>query len=305
MQVLASIIHTFLLVSLLSSISAHLFASTAGKNVNGNYKECYVWFETNNSDYFERYLKESHLWKNVGSPIVTARIHNIESFTRKLTMAGYHVTSGFKTSDILRGKAFHDAYAWAEIAKVARNLSHITNGRPVILENEGATKLLLKQGVISVDYESLLRVISAQTWPEIWFWHAPAGRKEPMRSLSSDIAMAISKGIPNSRLIEASSAGLTGSQKNRISQSNFRKTLALDSNPISIIYLDDETKNFWKLADTGFAVSAAAGNTVIIYPGVGDIEKGEKVKSALAKNQCMANTPAEVSLLKTKNSSGL
>ena len=79
--------------------------------------------------------------------------------------SGIPVLSGFKTSDPLRNKPFHDPQSWATIAKVAREVSALTNGKPVILENEGAVKRMLSDNITSINYEALIQSISAQDWP--------------------------------------------------------------------------------------------------------------------------------------------
>ena len=247
-----------------------------------NKKDYFVWFEINTKRYLDKYIKHVEAWVFIGKPMVTARIHNVESFTKQLINANIPVVSGFKTSDVFKDRPFEDIDAWAEIARVARNVSGLTNGRAVILENEGTVKSMLTKGVNSINYEQLLKSISAQQWPEIWFWYAPEGRREPVQTMSNDIARAIMNGIPHARLIEASSAGFATSPANFISKNNLKRTFALDHNPISIIYLDDVEKNFWKLHNTDQAVKAAVGNTVIIYPGFGDIGKSQAVKESLS-----------------------
>jgi len=241
----------------------------------------YVWFEVNTLSYLNRYCENVSSWLDIGKPMVTARAHNVEAFTRELVRRNIPVVSGFKTSDLLDGKSFHNIAAWSEIARIARNVSTLTNGNPVVLENEGAVTKMVARGVTSINYEALLKTISMQQWPEIWFWYAPAGRREPVQTMSNDIARAIMNGIPHARLIEASSAGFVNSHADSTSRNNLKRTFTVDRNPISIIYLDDVKKNFWKLRSTGQAVKAAAGNTVIIYPGFGDIEKSDTVKESL------------------------
>ncbi len=245
-------------------------------------KKCYVWFEANTLPYFEKYMQHSNSWIEIGNPIMTARIDNIEYFTETLVEADVTITGGFKTFDVLKRASFSDFDAWAEIARVARKVSKITNGRPVVLDNEGALKHLLKRGVTEIDFQELHNSISAQEWPEIWFWHAIVGKSnDPIQTMSYEVAMAIMDGIPNVRLIEASSSGYYGSYKNRFSKRNLRRTLSINKNPISIIYLDDDKKNFWKLKDTLKAIRLSAGDTVILYPGFGDIDKGGIVRAFL------------------------
>lgn len=246
-------------------------------------KDCYVWFEANTERYMAIYLMNKEKWAFVGKPVVTARITNIESFADQLIDASVDAIVGFKTSGILNDNNYCDADSWQEIAKVAGNLSKKTKGKPVILENEGALKILISKGISTIDYDKLLKSISNQKWPEIWFWHGPMGEKEPLKTLSFSIAKAIKNGIPNCRLIEPNSAGISISSFNRNCQNNLRRTLDLDPNPISIIYLDDHKANYWELEDTDQAIRNAVSNTVIIYPGVDDIENCDAVLKSINK----------------------
>ena len=280
-------------IALISSIS-NVFGNDGMSNDLTN-KECFIWFETNSESLLNRYIEESHAWSKIGKPIITARSHNVESFTNRLINSHPTLISGFKTSDIFNETGFYDFNAWSKVAEIARNVSNITDGRPVILENEGAIKNFINKGSAVINYDLLLEVISAQEWPEIWFWYAPAGRKEPVQSISMDFARAISMGIPRSRLIEASSAGFIGSPYNKVSQSNLNKTIELDKNPISIIYLDNEKRNFWKLADTWRAVQAAKGSTVIIYPGFNDLYRWEELEKISLSELCRGGIPSSMS----------
>lgn len=256
----------------------------AGKyTYGGNTKDCYVWFEANSESYLAKYIEHSKQWVSVGKPIVTARIYNIETFTRRLMGAGIDVLGGFKTSNALDPDDYCNADAWGHIAKVAGNISRLTCGKPVVLENEGAVKILISKGIQSIDYNRLLKSISAQNWPEIWFWYSPLGQSEPLKGLSFDIAKAVRNGIPNCRLIEPNSAGFYISSINHNCKINLKRTFALDPDPISIIYLDDYKRNYWALKDTDLAIEKAAGNTVIIYPGLDDISNYDAIRSSLIK----------------------
>jgi len=240
-------------------------------------KQRYVWFEANNSVYLQEYINHVGKWRQVGEPIVTARIHNIESYVKTLNRLNIQVIGGFKTSNVFLDHDYYDETAWKNIADTALRVSNLTNGKPVILENEGAVKALLKQGITSVDYNKLVKVIKKQNWPEIWFWYAPIGSKERVKQLSFNIARAIMQGIPKARLIEDSSAGFSTSSKNSDSLYNLNRTFELDNNPVSIVYLDDQRKKFWKLKNAAKALKQAAGNTVIFYPGFNDIENYQPV----------------------------
>lgn len=244
-------------------------------------KNCYVWFEVNTQKYVSDYLKYGNTWGEIGKPIITARISNVEIITKQIIKAGIPIISGFKTSDVFEDKPFHDFESWQEIARVARNISKLTNGRPVILENESTVTNMVANGVLSINYEKLRESIEAQQWPEIWFWYAPAGRREPLQSISYDIGRAIMGGIPLSRLIEASSAGFSSSHRNKVSKINLKRSIALDKNLISILYLDDDKKNYWPLDQVSQAVDLAIGEDVILYPGINDIEKGLPIISSL------------------------
>jgi hypothetical protein len=248
-------------------------------------KECFVWFEINSQKYVDAYFQNFDGWQTVGNPIITSRISNVESLTKQLIDANIPIISGFKTSDVFNKKSYYNIELWAKVASVSRNLSKITNGRAVVLENETALKNLLAEGISSLNYNKLLSSIAAQQWPEIWFWHAPVGEKQPTQTLSTDIARVIMQGIPKARLIEPSSAGLICSSTSMISKMNLAKTFKLDKNPISIIYLDDNKRNFWKLENTKQAIKQAAGNTVIIYPEFDDIVNSATVLKGLEQKK--------------------
>jgi hypothetical protein len=232
-------------------------------------KICYVWFEANSESFLEKYILNAKKWDLIGRPIVTSRIMNVEKFVEKIIKSGIFVTSGFKTSDALKDKNYHDNEAWTKIAEVARNVSKLTNGRPVIIENEGAVKNMLSKGISDIDYFKLLESISKQSWPEIWFWYAPMGENREAKTISYNIAMAIINGIPNARLIEASSAGYTSSHSNHNSKDNLLDTLEIDQHPVSITYMHKDRNNFWKFEQIEVAIKTAQSNTVIVYPLIG------------------------------------
>ena len=140
---------------------------------------------------------------------------------------------------------------------------------------------MISKGASSVNYDKLLKSVSSQKWPEIWFWFSPLGQEEPLKTMSFDIAKAIKKGIPNCRLIEPNSAGFENSSYNYNCMVNLDRTLILDPDPISIIYLDDYKKNYWPLKDTDKALDKAKGRTVIIYPGLDDLANFEAVKKSI------------------------
>jgi hypothetical protein len=244
-------------------------------------KECFVWFEINSQKNLNAYFQNFDSWQTVGNPIITSRISNVESLTKQLIDANIPIISGFKTSDVFKKKSYYNIDLWAKVASVSRNLSKMTNGRAVVLENETALKNLLAEGISSINYDKLLSSIVVQQWPEIWFWHAPVGEKQPTQTLSTDIARVIMQGIPKARLIEPSSTGFICSSTNAISKMNLEKTFSLDKNPISIIYLDDNKRNFWKLENTKQAIKQASGNTVIIYPGYNNIANSASVLKGL------------------------
>lgn len=252
-----------------------------------NTKECHVWFEINTKKYLNDYLKNSEEWREIGQPILTARPQNVEEFTQTIIDNGIIPISGFKTYDSFIGRSFYSSKAWEEIAETARNLSKITTNNPVILENEGTVKHMLKNGVSSIDYNRLSKVVQKQKWPEIWFWYAPTGYKEPVISITTQIARVISESIPNYRLIEPSSSGYQNSKTNKVFIKNLDETLKLDKNPISIIYLDDRRRNFWDLKNTQNAIDISIGETVILYPGFDDIKKGNIVRRSLRAGQCI------------------
>lgn len=264
----------------------HLF----DKRTKQSGKACYFWFETNTQKYLNKFIRHHQDWKSTGSPIITARIGNVRSYTKRLADAGIPVISGFKTSGALKNRPFHDRRAWEKIARVAREVSALTGGKPVVLENEGTVTRMISNGTESIDYEELVRSLSAQDWPEIWFWYAPAGQREPVRTVSRQIAYAIREAIPNSRLIEASSAGYPSSARNSNSRTNLKSTLAVDNDPISIIYLDDEQTSFWPLKDTNLAVKSAYGRTVVVYPGFADIENASLVEHSMNRDTACQNT---------------
>ncbi len=246
-------------------------------------KDRYVWFEVNSEGYVNDFLVHARQWRKAGRLIVTTRLDNSEAIIRKLVHRGLDVTGGFKTSDAFKAVPFHDEKAWEHIAETARRVSNLCKGNPVVLENEGAVTMMVENGVTSVDSGRLLAAIAKQKWPDIWFWYAPMGEKEPYRTLSYSIAETVRKGIPKARLIESSSAGYQGSTKNKRSQLDLDRTLQLDSNPVSIVYLDDHARNFWKLKDAVIAVKQAFGNTVILYPGYKNIAKSRPVIDSLTK----------------------
>jgi hypothetical protein len=252
-------------------------------------KECFVWFETNTQKYLDRYLKQAAYWESIGKPIATARIHNVEFFVKQMIDAGIEVTSGFKTSNLFLDKDYHDLESWSNIARTARKVSILTGNRPVILENESAVKIIMRNGITKINYEKLLNAISSQKWPEIWFWHAPTGRKKPFSTISMDIARAIMNGIPNARLIEPSSSGLSNSARHKGAMKDLKLTLSIDRNPISIIYLDDDRPNFWKLKDSFSAIEYSKGNTVILYPGHEDVDKSGIVLNAIKRQFAHGN----------------
>ncbi|MBT8438742.1 MAG: hypothetical protein KJO91_03375, partial [Gammaproteobacteria bacterium] len=254
-------------------------------------KTCYVWFETNTREHLKKFYRHYNGWKPVGKPIVTARIFNVARYTKLLVDSGIPVLSGFKTSDPLRNKPFHDPQAWATIAEVAREVSALTGGKPVILENEGAVKRMLSNDITSINHEALVQSISAQDWPEIWFWYAPMGWNERVQNISKKIASAVKQAIPNSRLIEASSAGYSSSPKNKISRTNLQRTLSLENDPISIVYLDDARSNFWPLKDANQAVNTAFGSTVVVYPGILDIGNASIVSNSMDATACRNENP--------------
>lgn len=255
-----------------------------------NTKECHVWFEINTKKYLNDYLKNSEEWREIGQPILTARPQNVEEFTQTIIDNGIIPISGFKTYDSFIGRSFYSSKAWEEIAETARNLSKMTNNNPVILENEGTVKHMLKNGVSSIDYNRLRKVVKKQKWPEIWFWYAPTGYKEPVISITTQIARVISESIPNYRLIEPSSSGYQNSKTNKVFIKNLDETLKLDKNPISIIYLDDRRRNFWDLKNTQNAIDISIGETVILYPGFDDIKKGNIVRRSLSAGQCIQSS---------------
>ncbi len=251
---------------------------------NSSKKDCYVWFETNTEANLNKYITHSKQWAMIGKPIVTARIFNIENYTIRLIDEGINAIAGFKTSNILGTGSFSNEDSWKQIARVARNLSKLTNGKPVVLENEGSVSLLISKGVTSIDYQKLLNSISAQQWPEIWFWYGPLGQKEPLKTISFNIARAIKNGIPSCRLIEPNSAGFSISSLNKNCQNNLKRTFELDLNPISIVYLGENRKNYWELEDTDKAIQKSVGDTVIIYPGIDNLENYEKVLQSVKTN---------------------
>lgn len=252
-------------------------------------RECYVWFETNSPKYLNLYIDEFSSWNKIGFPIISARMSNAERLTQTILNHTPSVITGFKTSDAFQNRSFTDERAWKEIANLARKLSKLTGNNPVVLENEGAVKKLLDQGVKSIKYNNLVDSISKQNWPEVWFWYAPHGTKEPVRSIAYDIARAVKVGIPNSRLIEPSSTGYSNSRKKASSIDNLRRTYLIDSNPISIVYLDDNRKHFWRVSNTGKAVQSAESHTVIIYPGFNDLKKARKVLESPVTSLCNKN----------------
>jgi hypothetical protein len=254
-----------------------------------NQKKCFIWFEVNNKKHFDQYLQFKSSWEGVGNLMVTARINNVEMLTQQLVSQNIAIISGFKTSDPFRDKDYYDSTVWAEVAKTARNISKMTGNKPVVLENEGAVKQLLKNGISTIDYNKLFEVIREQQWPEIWFWYAPTGKREPVISMTHEIARAVVNGIPKVHLIEPSSAGFSNSPVNALSANLLKKTLILDPSPVSIIYLDDKHKNFWKLIDTNKALQAALGDTVILYPGFDDLENASKINAAIGNRKCSRN----------------
>jgi len=263
-------------------VSATFFMPVNRVNAAEANKDIYFWFEVNEKSYLEKYIKYAPEWLSVGKPIMTSTTYNVESFTKQLIDANLNVISGFKTAGVFTNdRVFHDVSSWEEMASLARRVSILTSGRAVILENEGTVKKMLEKGITSINYDELLKSISAQEWPDIWFYYGPVGAGEPVRSMSYTIARAVMNGIPNARLVDVSSVAYLKSPADSISQSNLSRTLELDSNPISIIYLDDDRYNFWKLNDADKAVNLAAGNSVIIYPGFGDVEKSSMVVQGL------------------------
>jgi len=266
-------------ISLITFFSAFFIISST--SLSYDTKECYIWFEVNSDESLRTYMKHAKGWNIIGDLIVTSTIYNVEYVTNQLMAFDFTIISGFKTASLFNESNIYDVEAWIKIAQKAIKISDMTNGKAVILENEGTIKQLLSRGIDSINVEKLTDLIGAQRWPEIWFWYAPMGQREPVRTLAFDIARAIKKGIPNSRLIEASSSAFVNSNENLISKSNLKRTFILDKNPISIVYLDDKIFNFWRLSETRKAVNSAIGNTVIIYPGFGDISNSEAVKSSL------------------------
>lgn len=240
-------------------------------------KDCYVWFEVNSDRYLKDYMLHAKKWNRLGNLMVTARLGNAETILKKLVDSGLNVTGGFKTSDAFDGIPYHDEKAWKRIAYQARRISTLTGQKPVVLENEGAVKRLVSKGFTSIECDRLTASLAKQQWPEIWFWYAPMGEEEPYKTISNDIAKAVMKGIPGARLIEASSAGYSSSPRNPRAIKNLGHTLLLNQQPVSIVYLDDYKKNFWKLSDASTALDHAAGKTVILYPGFDDIGNYQSV----------------------------
>ncbi len=251
-------------------------------------KNCYVWFESNNKKYFNLVLSSLPDWISVGQVIITGRKHNVVKFYKILRRRfGNRIITGFKTSDFFKEKSIYDFEAWREISILAKRLSVMSGGAPVVIDNEGLIKKLLKGKNTSVDLDKLSSAIKGGAYPLIWWWYGPEGRSSRVISLTEKFAIALKNGIPDMRFIEASSGGFVDSDMDYWSKSNLKKTILIEKKPVSIVYLDDSLRRFWKLQHINLAIKSVIGRDVIIYPGIMDIGEGKRVSEYLEYGTCL------------------
>jgi hypothetical protein len=280
-----SIIYLLIILSpILGSklIFAQIFANTSEIKS----KNCYIWIEINSKDNLPNFIKYQEDWRQIGQLIVTGRSHSIVSVIGQLVQLGIPVRSGFKTFDYFESRTFDDPSAWKEISTLARTLSSLTQGQPVIIENESTTKYVSENSVDNLQSLKLQAAIQTQSWPTIWFWYGPNGYRKPIRDLSNQIGEVIMTSIPDVHLIEPNSAGYKKPRNRFIEQSNVERTLHLDPSPISIVYLDDQKPRFWKISQTNMAILSALSDDVIIYPGINDLDRAKDVLSAMSPKTC-------------------
>jgi hypothetical protein len=232
-------------------------------------KACYVWFETNSQSYFDEYIDYGAKWTRIGYPVITGRMASISAFTDSLNDKGLSAIVGFKLSDFFSGDDYADANKWGQIASLARELADKTDGRPIILENEGATSNIVNSGEV-VDLIELKTSISQQEWPIVWMWPSIPDTTSNKHGVLNTVNMAIVEA--GGRLIEHYSAGYSTSPGYAPSQAALAQTLAVDANPISIVYLDESITNHWRFKDTEKAAYTSNGVDVIFYPGYGDLK---------------------------------
>lgn len=252
---------------------------------NSSGKQCFVWFEVNNSQHLRQYFLNGQKWLKVGRPVISARKGNVVEFTKEALSKHIPVITGFKTYEFFVSDSIYDPESWRKIALLARTLSQLTDGRPVILENEGAVKHLRKIGQQVIDYKKLYAAVAPHEWPEIWFWYAPIGNNEQIQSMSYNIAKAIIKGIEHASLIESNSAGYSRS-KTTPSALNISRTRILTNDPISIIYLDDKRNRFWRYKHITQSVKKSIGKRIIFYPGFDDINRHSDAAAHLDERIC-------------------
>lgn len=243
-------------------------------------KDCSVWFEINSEKLLHQYLEYQESWQRLGGPIATTRRNQIDLVVGSLRQENIHASSGVKTPDYLDATDYLNPTGWERLSADARKIAELTEGAPVILDNETGLNQLLEANADDFAEDDLVAVLSAQAWPTIWYWLAPASRLNTRHvELSAKVARAIMRGIPSARLIESNSAGYKDSASNQASQANLHLTLQIDPDPVSIIYLDDTRPRFWRFGDTIEAIATAYAEDVILYPGVGDLEMADRMPS--------------------------
>jgi len=226
-------------------------------------KPCYVWFEVNAQSSFDPWAAQAESWDDIGYLVITGRQATIEAITTQAVITYTVSVTGFKGSDFFNGgaTAIEDETAWANIATLANTLSAIIDDGPVILEMEGALSNWAAAGNTTIDGTRLFNSIAAQSWPEIWVWYCSSDATN-----ATAWNRAFKYGMPNARLIEKDSAGLTGDPASSTKQAQLGVCMQTEHDPISIVYPGDDAGTWWDMADTDLGIKDAAGREVILYP---------------------------------------
>ena len=251
----------------------------------------YVWFENNAQSFLDDWKLVAVQWQAIGTLISTSResvAGRVVDFAEQaLAVDGVdNLISGFKLSDFwdfAGGDNPYDTSIWQSVRDLASDVSSATAGNPVVFDNEtNFTNLLADWGTV-VDPDQLAAAILSVTgsWPEIWHWPGTVGTSEPDRQAYLDWATGFLAALKHSHLIESSSAAFTTSAADSTSQENFARTLAIDSGPYSIVYLDNVTGNMWDLDDAWRSREDVKGQATIFYPGTGDINNPASVKQGI------------------------
>lgn len=239
----------------------------------------YVWFECNSQTILDEWKLVATEWQQLGTLIMTTQESvdgRVADFTQQaLAVSGVNgIVTGFKTStfwDFAGGDSPYDTSIWQAVRDIAVE-AYNAGGNPIVLENESNLASLRDDWGTTLDPAQLQAAIEgvSGSWPEIWHWSSPTSTGDPTRQLSIDWATGVKAAIPNTRFIEDNSAGLKSNPNSPMRQLNVQVTSDLDSNPLSIVYLDNTTSNFWRLGYWWKTMEFARW-PIVLYPGYGDL----------------------------------